>query len=152
VSIEPPRSDEGGRGLPGMVIPLAFLSFILLGAVLVFGALAFGIGLPGFSNNDETDYAAPEEALEAAGFTMRERTIEGDVTLVDIELTVLNTAERPVEPFQVMVQCTDNGYVSAIRDVTGIEGGESTTVVMQLSGRGDPSCHEPVIDFTDPRP
>lgn len=152
MSIEPPKSDEGGRGLPGMVIPLAFVSFILLGAILVFGALAFGIGIPGLSGNDEAAVAAPEEVLEAAGFTMRERTTSDDLTLVDIELTILNTSEQPVEPFQVMVQCTDNGYVSAIRDVTGIGGGESTTVVMQLSGRGDPSCHEPVIDFTDPRP
>lgn len=135
-----------------MVIPLAFVSFILLAAVLVFGALAFGVDIPGLSDDDEPELAAPGEVLEAAGFTMRERTSDGEATLVDIELTILNTSENPVEEFQVMVQCTDNGYVSAIRNVSAMEGGESRTVTMQLAGRGEPSCHEPVIDFTEPRP
>lgn len=152
MSIEPPKTESTGRGVPGMVIPLAFVSFILLAAVLVFGALAFDIGIPGLSNDDEPEFAAPGEALEASGFTMRERTSDDEVTLVDVELTILNTSERPVEEFQVMVQCTDNGYVSAIRTVSAMDAGESKTVSIQLSGRGEPSCHEPVIDFTDPRP
>lgn len=135
-----------------MVIPLAFVSFILLAAVLVFGALAFGLDIPGLSEDDETQLAAPDEALQAAGFTMRERTTEGETTLVDVEVTILNTSETATGPFKVMVQCTNDGYVSAIRDVGGMEPGESRTVTMELSGRGEPSCHEPVIDFTDPDP
>jgi hypothetical protein len=135
-----------------MVIPLAFVSFILLGAVLVFGALAFDIAIPGLSDDDEVEVAAPDEVLEAAGFTLRERTADEGTTLVDVEVTILNTSELPVEEFQVMVQCTDNGYVSAIRTVGAMEPGESRTVSMQLAGRGEPSCHEPVIDFSAPRP
>lgn len=151
MSIEPPKTESGG-GIPGMVIPLGFLSVILLGAVLVFGALAFGIDLPGMSGDDDAEYAAPEEVLQASGFTMRERTTDEDATLVEVEVTILNTGDLPVEEFQVMVQCTDNGYVSAIMNVSPIEAGESRTVAMQLSGRGEPSCHEPVIDFSPIRP
>lgn len=135
-----------------MVIPLAFLSFLLLAAVLVFGALAFDIGVPGLSNDDEVETASPSEALQASGFTLRERSTDGETTLVDVEVTVLNTGEEPVGEFQVMVQCTDNGYVSAIQTVSGIEPGESRTVAMELAGRGEPSCHDPVVDFSDPRP
>lgn len=135
-----------------MVIPLAFLSFLLLAAVLVFGALAFDIGVPGLSNGDEVETAPPSEALQASGFTLRERSTDGETTLVDVEVTVLNTGEEPVGEFQVMVQCTDNGYVSAIQTVSGIEPGESRTVAMELAGRGEPSCHDPVVDFSDPRP
>jgi hypothetical protein len=152
LSIEPPKTESKGRGMPGMVIPLAFVSFILLGAVLVFGALAFDVGIPGLTDSDEVEFAAPEEVLEAAGFTMRERTTDGETTLVDVEVTILNTSEHPVEEFQVMVQCTDNGYVSAILTVGAMEPDESRTVSIQLAGRGEPSCHEPVIDFSDPRP
>jgi hypothetical protein len=146
VSIDPAK-DESSRRMPGLVIPLVFLSVILLGAVLVFGALAFGIGLPGQGDGNE-ESAAPEEALEASGFTMRERTSDGTTTLVEVEVTILNTGDAPVDDFQVMVQCTDNGYVSAITDVTGLEPGDSRTVAMELSGRGEPSCSEPVIDFS----
>ena len=136
-----------------MVIPLAFVSIILLGAVLVFGALAFDIGIPGLSDDeDEAHPAAPGEVLEAAGFTLRERSADGETTLVDVEVTILNTGDGAVEEFQIMVQCTDNGYVSAIRNVAAMEPGESRTVAIQLSGRGEPSCHEPVIDFSEPRP
>lgn len=152
MSIEPPKTESSGRGLPGLVIPLAFLSVILLGAVLVFGALAFDLGIPGLSEDDEPAFAAPEEVLEASGFTMRERATEGEVTRVDVEVTILNTSEQPVDEFQVMVQCTDNGYVSAITTVRPMEPGENRTVAMQLNGRGEPSCHEPVIDFSPVRP
>lgn len=152
LSIGPPTTESKGRGIPGMVIPLVFVSFILLGAVLVFGALAFDVAIPGLTDSDEAEFAAPEEVLEAAGFTLRERTTDGETTLVDVEVTILNTGDRPVEEFQVMVQCTDNGYVSAIRNVSPMEPGESRTVSIQLAGRGEPSCHEPVIDFSDPRP
>jgi hypothetical protein len=134
-----------------MVIPLAFLSFLLLAAVLVFGALAFDIGIPGLSDDDEIETVAPDEVLEASGFTLRERTTDGEVTLVDVEVTILHTGEDPVDEFQVMVQCTDNGYVSAIQTVSGMEPDESRTVAIQLSGRGEPSCHDPVIDFSAPR-
>lgn len=152
MSFEPPKTESQGRGVPGLVIPLAFLSVILLGAALVFGALAFGIGLPGFSGDEETGFAAPDEALEASGFTMRERTTDGEVTLVEVEVTILNTTDRPVDEFQVMVQCTDNGYVSAISTVRPMEANESRTVAMELAGRGEPSCGEPVIDFSPVRP
>lgn len=152
MSIEPPRTASPGRGIPGIVIPLAFLSVILLGAALVFGALAFGIGLPGFSGNDDTEYAAPDEALEASGFTMRERRADGEVTLVEVELAILNTSDQPVDEFQVMVQCTDNGYVSSIMTVRPMEANESRTVAMELSGRGEPSCNAPMIDFSPVRP
>lgn len=135
-----------------MVIPLAFVSFILLGAVLVFGALAFDIGIPGLTDDDTPTFAAPEEVLQASGFTLRERTSDAETTLVDVEVTILNTGELPVEEFQVMVQCTDEGYVSAIRNVGAMEPGESRTVSIQLAGRGEPSCHDPVIDFSKPRP
>lgn len=148
MSIEPPK-DTSSRGMSGMVIPLLFVSVILLGAVLVFGALAFEINIRGRSDTTE-ESAAPEDALEASGFTMRERTTDGETTLVDVEVTILNTSDLPVEPFQVMVQCTDDGYVSAIADVRGLEPEESRTVAMQLSGRGEPSCHEPIIDFSVP--
>lgn len=152
MSIGPPKTETKGRGMPGTVIPLAFVSFILLGAVLVFGALAFDIGIPGLTDDDDVEVAAPDEVLEAAGFTLRERTSDDDTTLVDVEVSILNTGERPVEEFQVMVQCTDNGYVSAISNVGAMEPGESRTVSIQLAGRGEPSCHDPVIDFSEPRP
>lgn len=149
VSIEPPKRDEPSRGMTGMVIPLAFVSMILLGAVLIFGALAFDMTIPGFGDDDSGETTlAPGDALQASGFTMRERTADGSETLVRVEVTVLNTGEEPVGEFQVMVQCTDNGYVSAIADASGLGPGESRTVAMELSGRGEPSCHEPVIDFT----
>ncbi len=152
MSIEPPKTESQGRGIPGAVIPLAFLSVILLGAALVFGALAFGIGLPGFSGNDDAEFAAPRDALEASGFTMRGRTADGEVTLVEVEVAILNTSDLPVDEFQVMVQCTDNGYVSAISTVRPMEANESRTVAMELSGRGEPSCSDPVIDFSPVRP
>jgi hypothetical protein len=150
VSIEPPK-DEASRGVPGMVIPLAFVSIILLAAVLVFGALAFDVNIPGMRSN-EGNTAAPEEVLEASGFTLRERAAEGETTVVSIELTVQNTSEEQVGTFQVMVQCTDNGYVSAIADVSGLDAGDSTTIAMELSGRGEPSCQEPVIEFAAEAP
>jgi hypothetical protein len=146
VSFEPPK-DTSSRGMSGMVIPLIFVSVILLGAVLLFGALAFDLNIPGRSNT-AGESAAPEDALEASGFTMRERTTDGETTLVDVEVTILNTSELPVGAFQVMVQCTDNGYVSAIQDVSAMDPEASRTVAMELSGRGEPSCLEPVIDFS----
>lgn len=146
MSIEPPK-NETSRGMTGMVIPLAFLSVILLGAVLIFGALAFDMSIPGV-DNDVEETVAPGEVLEASGFTVRERTTEGETTLVVVEVTVLNTSEEPVGDFQIVVQCTDNGYISAIADAAGLGPGESRAVVMELSGRGEPSCHEPVIDFS----
>lgn len=135
-----------------MVIPLAFVSFILLAAVLVFGALAFGLDIPGLSDDEETHFAAPEDVLQASGFTMRERTSDGEVTLVEVEIAILNTSDQPVDEFQVMVQCTDNGYVSAIMTVRPMEANESRTVAMELSGRGEPSCNAPMIDFSPVRP
>ena len=152
MSIGPPKTESGGSGIPGMVIPLGFISVILLGAVLVFGALAFGIDLPGMSSDNEADYAAPQNVLESSGFTMRERTVGDDATTVEVEVAILNTGNLPVQEFQVMVQCTDNGYVSAILEVSPMDAGESRTVAMELSGRGEPSCSEPVIDFTPIRP
>ena len=146
MSIDPPK-DTSTRGMSGMVIPLAFLSVILLGAVLVFGALAFDVNIPGREDTSE-ETAAPQDALETSGFTLRARTRDGATTLVNVEVTILNTGEGPVDDFQVMVQCTDNGYVSAIADVAGLGLGESRTVAMELSGRGEPSCDEPIIDFS----
>lgn len=150
MSIEPPKS-ESHRGMPGMVIPLAFVSVILLAAVLVFGALAFDVNIPGV-DRDEPETVAPEDALQASGFTLRERSSDGGTTVVAVEVTVLNASDETVGDFQVMVQCTDNGYVSAIADAIGLDAGESSTIAMELSGRGEPSCHEPVIEFSAEAP
>jgi hypothetical protein len=149
MSFEPPKT-ESTRGLPGITIPLIFVSIILLGAVLVFGALAFDANIPGFSE-DETEVAAPEEALESSGFVVRERRAEDGMTFAKVEVSVINTSDLPVAAFQMVVQCDDDGYVSAIQDVSPLEAGESRTVAMELAGRGEPGCREPIIEFSAPR-
>jgi hypothetical protein len=150
MSFEPPKT-ESSRRIPGIVFPLAFVSIILLGAVLVFGALAFDVNIPGRSN-PETEFAAPEEALESSGFVMRERSIEGATTIAKVEVSVINTSDLPVDAFEMLVQCDDGGYVSAIQAVSGIEAGANRTVAMELSGRGEPNCHEPIIEFSASNP
>lgn len=145
MSIEPPKK-EPSRGIPGMVIPLAFVSVILLGAILVFGALAFDFSIPGFPE-DEPEVARPEEVIEESGFTVRERTARGETTIVRVEVSVTNIGDLPVAAFQIAVQCDHNGYVSAIQDVSGMGPGENRTIAMELMGRGEPDCGEPVIEF-----
>lgn len=149
MGFEPPKS-ESSRGLPGIVIPLIFLSIILLGAVLVFGALAFDVSVPGFFG-DEPEVAAPEEALVPSGFVLREQRVEGETMVMEVEVGVANTGDQPVEAFQMLVQCDDNGYVSAIQEVSGLAPGESRTVAMELAGRGEPDCHDPVVEFSPVR-
>lgn len=152
MSIEPPKTESSG-GLPGMVIPLAFVSVLLLAAVLVFGALAFDVGIPGLSE-DEPEVAAPaapQDVMELSGFIVRESRVENEMTIVEVEVSVINTSEQPVDAFQVLVQCDDDGYVSAIQNVSGIEPGEDRTIAMELAGRGEPSCHSPIVEFTDQR-
>lgn len=150
MSFEPPKTESEPRGMPGIVIPLAFLSIIMLGAVLVFGALAFDIGLPGGAGS-EPGYAAPEEALESSGFTLRELRTEGSATVAEVEVSIINPGERPVDDFEMLVQCDDDGYVSAITPVSGLGPGEDRTVVMELHGRGEPGCHTPIVEFGDQR-
>lgn len=150
MSIEPPK-QETSRGIPGMVIPLAFVSVILLGAILVFGALAFDINIPGISE-EEPDLARPEEVLEESGFVVRERRSTDETTIVRVEVTVTNTGNLPVPAFQLAVQCDDDGYVSAIQDVSGMEPGDSRTVSLELMGRGEPACESPVVEFASQRP
>lgn len=149
MSIEPPKK-ETSRGIPGMVIPLAFVSVILLGAILVFGALAFDINIPGISE-EEPELARPEDVLEDTGFVVRERSSADETTIVRVEVTVANTADLPVPAFQLAVQCDDGGYVSAIQEVSGMEGGDSRTVSMELMGRGEPGCEAPVVEFASQR-
>jgi hypothetical protein len=133
-----------------MVIPLAFVSVLLLAAVLVFGALAFDFGLPGMGGDDE-DFAAPGEVLESSGFIMRDQQIDGAVTTADVEVSIFNTSDQPVESFEVVVQCDDGGYISAISEVSGMDPGENRTVAMKLSGHGEPGCHEPIVEFSESR-
>lgn len=147
MSFEPPKT-ESTRGIPGAIIPLAFVSVLLLAAVLVFGALAFDFELPGMGDDGP---AAPEDVLESSGFIMRDQRTEGAVTTADVEISIFNTSDRPVGNFEVVVQCDDDGYISAISSVEGMEPQENRTIAMELSGRGQPTCHEPVIEFSAPR-
>lgn len=148
MSIEPPKS---GSGIPGPMILLGFASVLLLVLMAIFGMLAFGIDLPGTGGNDETD--APESItdLEPSGFNVVSTGTEGEQTVIEADVIVTNTSDAPIENAQIIVQCEDNGYVSAIADVPPLDPAADTSIRMELHGRGEPSCDDPVISFSPRR-
>lgn len=146
MSIEPPGTE---RAISGPVIVLGFVSVLLLVLVLIFGMLAFGIGIPGV--DDDPEPTEPAEALVSSGFTIVNSTIQGNTATIDIDLVVLNTGDDQVEDMQVIVQCEDGGYASAIANVPVLEPNAGTTIRLQLSGTGEPACREPNIAFSPQR-
>lgn len=145
MSVEPPRT-EGTRNT-GLLLVLGLVSVVLLAIVAVFGMLAFGIEVPG-TGMDEPELADPSAALVTSGFTVMSSTTESDAAAVEVEFTVRNTGDTPVDDHQVLVQCDDGGYVSAITPVPALQPDDETTLRMQLIGTGDPACEEPDISFS----
>lgn len=144
MSIDPPRSD---KGIPGPIIVLGFVSLLLLVFVAIFGMLAFGVDLPG-AGSDGPQQSDPADVLVSSGFTIINSATEGETAVVDVNVAVLNTSDEQMEDVQVVVQCEDGGYVSAITMIPEIAANSETTVRMQLSGTGEPACREPVIAFS----
>ena len=146
MSIEPPKT---GKALSGPLLLLGFISVLLLVFVAIFGMLAFGDGLPGA--DDEPERPDPADVLVASEFSIVSSTTEGGTTVLDVDLVVRNTSGERLEDAQVIVQCEDGGYVSAITMIPEITANSETTIRMQLSGTGDPACREPMIAFSSQR-
>jgi len=143
VSIEPPKT---GRGTSGPIVILVFLSVLLLAAMAIFGMLAFNI-LPGRGDNA----VDPATALTVSGFDVVTAASGADSATVQIDLRIKNTGDKPVENAQALVQCGDNGYVSAIETVPRLESEAETELEMQLNGNGSPKCTDPDISFSSIR-
>ena len=148
MSIEPPKS---GSGIPGPMILLGFISILLLVLMAIFGMLAFGIDLPGTGGDDASDDPETITTLEASGFSVVSTDTGGDQTVIEADIIVTNISDDPVENAQVIAQCEDNGYVSAITDVPPLDAGADTSIRMELNGRGEPACDDPVISFSPRR-
>jgi hypothetical protein len=144
VSIEPPKS---GKGTSGPIIILVFVSILLLVVILIFGMLAFVIDSPGGEDNGPD----PATALTAEDFTIVSSATGKDTAAIQVDVVVMNTADEPVEDAQIIVQCEDGGYVSAIRNVPPLESEAKTVVQLQLSGTGNPACSDPDIAFSSTR-
>lgn len=143
MSIEPPKT---GQGIGGPIIVLGFISVLLLAAMAIFGMLAFNITLPG-----QGGPADPADALTATDFTVVKAASGANSATVIVDVLVHNTGTTTVEGTQVLVQCEDNGYVSALRDVPTLEGDGEAKVQMQLNGTGSPQCTDPAISFSSLR-
>jgi len=141
VSIEPPRT---GRGNTGPIVILVFFSVLLLMAILIFGMLAFDINLPGRAGSGPD----PAKALTASDFSIVKSATGKDSATMLVDLVVHNTSDKTVEGAQVIVQCEDGGYVSAIQNVPPLEGDAKTQMEMQLNGTGNPACGDPEIAFS----
>lgn len=142
MSVEPPRS-EGPRN-SGMILVLGLASLVLLAIVVIFGLLAFNLNLTG-GGDDQLE----SPALTSSRFTVvSSTTSENGDTAVEVEFSVQNPGDSAVENVQVLVQCEDGGYVSAINPVPALQPGEATTLRMQLIGTGEPACDEPGISFS----
>lgn len=141
MSIEPPRT---GKGMPGPIVILAFLSILLLMVIGIFGALAFDVNIPGRSSSPPD----PASALSASDFDIVSSATGKDTATLQVDLVVTNTSDQTVEDAQVLVQCEDGGYVSAIQNVPPLESEAKTVVQMQLNGTGAPVCSEPDISFS----
>lgn|GEM_PF-2840530 len=144
MSIEPPKT---GKGMPGAIVILAFLSILLLMVIGIFGALAFDVNLPGRANSAPD----PASALSASDFDIVSSATGKDTATLQVDLVVTNTSGQTVEDAQVLVQCEDGGYVSAIQNVPPLESEAKTVVQMQLNGTGAPACAEPDISFSPMR-
>lgn len=141
---EPPRTSSGNNG---MILVLGLVSMVLLAVVVILGLLAFGISLPGMGN-DESALHEPTEALESSEFAVINSIFENNAAAVEVEVTVVNTSDSPVANQQVLIQCADGGYASAISPLPPLGPGEDTTLRMELVGTGEPGCHDPDISFS----
>lgn len=144
MSIEPPKT---GKGTSGPIIILVFVSVLLLVVILIFGMLAFVIDQPG--SEDEGPDPAP--TLSASDFRIITSATGKDTATMHVDVVVTNTGDKPVEDAQVIVQCEDGGYVSAIKAVPPLQSEAKTVVELQLSGTGNPSCANPDIAFSSAR-
>ncbi|HEV2073787.1 MAG TPA: hypothetical protein VGR29_09120 [Thermomicrobiales bacterium] len=147
MSIDPPKSD---KGIPGPIIVLGFVSLLLLVVVAIFGMLAFGIELPG-TMEEESAAIDPADVLVSSGFTVIDMATGGQVATLDVEFVVRNTSDERLENVQVLVQCEDGGYASAITMIPEVAAASEQTIRMQLSGTGEPACREPIIAFSSQR-
>lgn len=143
MSIDPPQTAKGSTG---PIVILVFVSILLLAAMAVFGMLAFDI-LPGRGDNTPD----PVAALEASDFTIVRSASGESSSTIQVDVVVTNTSNTPVENAQIIVQCEDSGYVSAIKDVPPLESEAKAQVPLQLNGTGSPSCSEPDISFSAKR-
>ena len=141
MSIELPRT---GKGIPGPIIVLVFISVLLIAGILIFGMLAFFIDQPG----DNAPASDPANALVASDFSIISSATGKDTATMLVDVVVTNTRDNPVENAQVIVQCEDGGYISAIKPVPPLQSQAKTIVEIQLSGTGNPSCSNPDIAFS----
>jgi hypothetical protein len=111
--------------------------------------LAFDITLPGMGEDDPGP--PPTEALQVSGFTVLASEIGEDASVIEVEFTVTNTADATIEGMQVLAQCDDGGYVSAISDLPTLAGGEAETLRLALNGMGEPACEDPVVSYSPAR-
>ena len=143
MSVEPPKSGRGS----GPIIVLVFISVLLLVVILIFGMLAFVIDRPG-SENTGPDPAA---VLAVEEFTIVDTATGEHSATIHVDVVVLNTSDKPVENAQVIVQCEEGGYASAITNVPRLESEMKAVVPIQLSGTGNPTCSDPDIAFSSRR-
>lgn len=148
----PPAPPSSPRNVPGIVIPLIFLSVLLLAAIVVTGMLGFGVVIPGLNTDDPVPtVGAPGQALQASGFTVEESRTEGTQRVVIAQVSATNVTDDVLERQDMMVQCLDGGNVSGIQNINVIQPDETRTFTLELRGTGDPRCAEPVIEFDDQR-
>lgn len=141
MSIEPPKT---GKGTSGPIILLVFVSILLLVVILIFGMLAFVIDQP----DNEQQGPDPATALVVEEFKVVTSATGKETSMLQVDVVIKNTSDKPVSDAQVIVQCEDDGYVSSIQAVPSLEREEIAVVPMQLSGTGDPTCNEPDIAFS----
>lgn len=144
MSYEPPR--QPGKGIPGSIVLLGVVAFVLLVVVLIFGALMLGIGPAG---NNEPTHGETVSGLAASGFHAESPLERDGETTIDVTFHVTNNTDATIGDTQVLVQCQDDaGYVSAIKLLPDLDARQTVDVAMTLNGTGHPSCRQPVIDFS----
>lgn len=136
-------SPEKQSGIPGVFIVLGTLSFVLLVVLIIIGALAFG----GLGSSD----APPEDdanlSLTYSDFSAKPPVQTGETTSLEVTVTVKHTGNSAIEHAEIIVQCSDGGYVSVIQSIGPLSPGESKTLVLTLNGSGTPQCADPAISF-----
>lgn len=150
MSYQPPREKES-RSVPGYLLVLAALSVLLFLVAAGFGLVAFGVVDLGPNDGARpTPITGSEGPLQRSGFTVHESRLEGSLREVDVNVAVTNTSDDTISNARMLVQCLDNGNVSASQLVPNIQPNQTLRFDLTLGGTGEPDCSDPQVNFDIP--